>query len=215
MAEAMGLVGLPVFFEIVECMADGVFNGNMVVGFLAVNISLAVENIEVGESVGVVVTGNLDLFAVVEDNQHDGEIHNPPGARGESDIDLEVFAPVHLKTFPSERGFSVPPLALLVVRHRGQDVTRSCGWERRSLGSRWAGRISDKCNPRDRGHPARFGDHAGWKPTVLSAEIRLALIGDAPRKRLRNSLARIGGTGDMRLAAVTPITSHQYTIREN
>ena len=42
------------------------------------------------------------------------------------------------------------------------------------------GRISDympdKCKRKDRGHPARFVHHAGWKPTVLSAEIRLALF---------------------------------------
>lgn len=115
----MGRVVLPVFLEIVECMADGVFNGNMVVGFLAVNISLAVENIEVSESVGIVVTGNLYFFAVVEDNQHNGKIHNPPGAGGESDVDSEVFAPVNLKAFTSERGFLVPTLAFLDFRHSG------------------------------------------------------------------------------------------------
>ena len=106
MVEAMGRVGLPVCFEVIEGMADGVFNGNMVMGFLAVNISLNVENIEVGESMGVVVTGNLDLVAIVEDNQHNGEIHNPPGACREADIDSEVFASDHLKPLPSERGFS-------------------------------------------------------------------------------------------------------------
>jgi len=41
------------------------------------------------------------------------------------------------------------------------------------------GRISDKCKPKERGHPARFGNHAGETPTHLSRGV-FALIGDAP-----------------------------------
>jgi len=118
-------------------MSDGLFDRNMIPVFLPVNSSFQVQKVNVGISVGVIVSGNLNFSAFVDDVQNNGEINHPPGMEGVSDVNLEIVAPINGKTFLLEGSLPPPPFALVAsVCHETYDpLTRRSAWQSVRSGS--------------------------------------------------------------------------------